>query len=343
MKTVFVPLAAAAALLLAGCDLDAGGSGTPDEDGARLLVELGRRPVDGAAALCGVDPDPDLALVAASTSVLSVELGDPSDPRVLDQLVIGEPVGALVQANGLALAVCGEAGVAVVDANDPGRLVVRAWLPVEDVAVDAAWVGSVAVVADRERGLRVWDLATPEDPEPRAWYDLELTPGSQWVLRLAADGDVVWVLDCFAGLLAVDLSDPGAPFVAGTLPADCGDQLQSLGDLLVLEDQLPDEERLRVVDGSDPAAPQELYLRAAGLRRIDALAGNGRRLLAAGSDGSLDWLQSWRMASGGLPVLETRIGTQGPASALLWLPNASAGELFLAAEGPAGLGVYGLE
>lgn len=337
-------LFAALALLtaLAGCGVDPGGGVGGGGSGTEALVERSRSPLSGAVALCGLDHEPRMVLVGAQTSVLTLDLADPDNPRVRDQLVLGQMPGRLAQSNGLTLAACGAAGVAVIDADNPDLLRVRSWLPVEDVAVDVAWIGTTAIVADRERGLRVYDVASPALPELLAIHDLDLLPGAPWLQRIAVSGRMVFVLDCFAGLLAVDLTDPESPFVVGSLETDCGDQLLALDGRLVLEDQLEGEERLRVVEAFDPASMQEAYVRGADLRFIDALAGTDRSLLVGGSDGQIDWLQLWRIQAGGLPVFEGRVSTQGEIGDMLRLAPAGE-EWLLCAEGAAGVGIYAME
>ena len=196
-----------------------------DPDAPRLL---------GSVRTPGQVKDVD---VSGSTAVLAdhmsgVDLVDVSnlrEPVALGSVYLDGYGRDVATAGTLAYAVDDPSGFYVLDLADTASWEPMAALQSADgprmVEVADTPAGALAVLLGHG-ALQVYDLATPAAPVHRATY---ATPGD--ALRVALDGALAYVADGPQGLLVVDLTDPGAPRVAGR-----HDPLQPTRDVAVSGD-----------------------------------------------------------------------------------------------------------
>ena len=106
----------------------------------------------------------------------------------------------------------------------------------------------LAYVADRQTGLRIYDVTHPTQPELVGEFAAVGAAGS-----LATDGATVWITNDQNALHAVDVTDPTAPHLLRsiTLP-DAGRDLALHGDFLLVA---AGTATLRVVDVADRTRP----------------------------------------------------------------------------------------
>ena len=131
----------------------------------------------------------------------------------------GTPQGIAV-ANGYAYIALGEEGVATANVENLAspRLVQRIPLgsPARDVLVD----DTTLYVAGDESGLAIIDL------EEGTLRDVQLLPGP--ALDLAQRSRALYIAGGEAGLIAVDITRPNEPVLAGVLPAEPGQRVNSV-------------------------------------------------------------------------------------------------------------------
>lgn len=146
-------------------------------------------------------------------------------------------------------------GMTAVDLRDPAApRVARVFSPDEIQPLDIAADGTRLFIADRFRGLVVWDAARPDAPTSLSAVAL---PGVATGVRLARSGDrrLALVACGGAGLSVVDVSHPEAPRVIGgwNTDTDYARSVDSHGRLAFLADNA--DGGLRVIDLADPARP----------------------------------------------------------------------------------------
>ncbi len=85
-------------------------------------------------------------------------------------------------------------------------------------AVDVCAINDIAIVADSDRGITVFDVTAGQAPVAVAQVD---TPGT--ATAVACSGDLIAVADTSAGLLVIDATDPpAAGIVRQVFPIDLG-------------------------------------------------------------------------------------------------------------------------
>ncbi len=162
-----------------------------------------------------VDVSGDRAVLADHMSGVDlVDISDLRAPRALGSVYLDGYSRDVATAGPLAYAVDDPSGFYVLDLADT-----ESWEPT--VALQSADGPRMVEVTDTASGglavllghgaLQVYDLADPADPVHRATY---ATPGG--ALRVALDGPLAYVADGLEGLLAVDLTAPDAPRIAGS-------------------------------------------------------------------------------------------------------------------------------
>ena len=141
----------------------------------------------GLPTATGVAVSGDVAYVAAEEGGLwTFDVSNPRNPTLLS--VFDEPVTPELEEKG----------------------------KVEEVVMaDVAVAGNLVYIADHEF-LRIVDVTDPRSPKGLGSYRLP-TEVSGWGPSLAVAGSTVYVADGAAGLVAVDVSDPANPSLAGNL------------------------------------------------------------------------------------------------------------------------------
>ncbi len=131
----------------------------------------------------------------------------------------GTPQGIAV-ANGYAYIALGEEGVATANIENLAspRLVQR--IPLDSPARDVLVDGNTLYVAADEGGLAIIDL------EEGMLRDVQPLPGP--ALDLAQRSRALYIAGGEAGLIAVDITRPGEPVLAGVLPAEPGQRVNSV-------------------------------------------------------------------------------------------------------------------
>ncbi|MCP3999225.1 MAG: hypothetical protein GY722_29790, partial [bacterium] len=127
-------------------------------------------------------------------------------------------------------------------------LIGSAWAQNRAVSVEVA--GDHAYVADRNGGLRVFNISNPSNPYPVGSRD---TPGSARELAIA--GNLAFVADRESGLQIIDITDPTAwslPLVGSYDTPDWAVDVAVAGDHAYLVDRTSG---LLVIDITDPANP----------------------------------------------------------------------------------------
>lgn len=146
-------------------------------------------------------------------------------------------------------------GMTAVDLRDVSApRVAREFAPGEIQPLEIAADGTRLYIADRFRGLVVWDAARPDDPTSLSATPL---PGIATGVRLARAGDrrLALVACGGAGLSVVDVTHPERPDVVGRWNSDT-DYARSVdthGSMAFLADNA--DGGLRVIDLSDLARP----------------------------------------------------------------------------------------
>jgi hypothetical protein len=274
------------------------GVGT-DED-ARGLTTIGHSDLGGFGDGMQVQREGDAVYVGhfgpsgAGTSIL--DASDPSDLRLVTQLPspAGSHTHKVQVAEGLLLVNHEQfrggkpfsAGMAVYDLEDPFRPRQIGWFDSTGKGVHRiVWMGGrYAYVSATPDGFddRIWMIVDMSDPTRPAEVGRWWWPG-QWVekgeeptwpegKRYAAhhallDGDLAYVGYGDAGLVVLDVSDPGRPKHLADLQWSPGGDTHTClplpgRDLLVVTDETVtdrcagEEHLVRVVDVSEPAAPR---------------------------------------------------------------------------------------
>ena len=145
----------------------------------------------------------------------------------------------------------GEAGLAVLDFQDPAGLTVTSMLDTPGLAVDVSVSGTLALIADETAGLQVADVSNPA--QPRLVGNL---PYSN-MAAVALDGTHAYGIAAGQGLIAADVSDPAHPMQTALVPwggtaANGGVTLHAAGGLLYATDLYTG---LWIYDVTDPAHP----------------------------------------------------------------------------------------
>lgn len=145
-------------------------------------------------------------------------------------------------------------------------------------------VGNRAYVADGDAGLQIIDISSPNNPVLLGSAD---TPGE--ARRVAVSGGRAYVADGSGGLQIIDVTAPDAPSILGSvsMPGVVSGVGVS-GDLAVTIEGPYSPLVLRVVNVSDPAAPQvvgELQLEASG--KTNVVVSDRLAYIAAGVNGLL--------------------------------------------------------
>ena len=202
---------------------------------------------------------------------------------------------------------------------DPSRPVLAGYVSFEkavtDVALDAdlAYAGLagpfVDIAVPRPVELAVLDVHDLD--HPRVLATVRIGVSADRTTTIVPRGRHVFVGTELVGLTVVDVSDPAAPSVVATIPADSADDL-------TIDDQtayLADRDRVLVVDLRDPAHPTIVdELRVADGGRIQAIAARAPylfvatdriRIFAPAADGTWSEIGTYQTLPGYVGDLET--------------------------------------
>jgi len=158
-------------------------------------------------------PDPaavieNAALYAGSDTGLDVyDLVDPAEPVLIDHILDGHDVSAMLVHNDLVY-VFGGLSVIVLDAGDPLAPIHINEFTVAAPVVDGAVGGGVLSLAC-EDGLHTFDLTDPTYPRP-----LGTLPGYLGT-SIVASGSIVYLYAVGHGIVVLDVSDPTVPLDTG--------------------------------------------------------------------------------------------------------------------------------
>jgi hypothetical protein len=220
-----------------------------------------------------------LRVIDISTPSTPVEVGFVDTP--------GNAVGVAVSP-GYAYVADGYSGLRVIDISSPSTPVEAGSIDTPGYAYDVAISGSYVYVADGFAGLRVINVSTPSAPVEDGFVD---TPGRAEDVVL--DGGFAYVADHTAGLRVIDVSDPSDPHEEGFI--DWPGPVQDMGvaveegfvylaehDPRWFEGDYPS--RLRVIDVSIPAAPQEVGNAEAAFFVMASVALSGGQVFVTGGN-----------------------------------------------------------
>lgn len=253
----------------------------------------------------------DLLIAGTRNEARILDVSQPGAASVAGRYAFGQPVLDIAVGKGdgpIVYVANSHDGLRRLDLSDPAAPVVSGTLPTRGQAVGVAVASGYAFVGDNSLGFDSVELAGGMQ---RVGEYL----GDGFPRDIAAMGTLVFVADQPAGLLAVDVSDPASPSVAGRL---------SLGREPVTGVVAPDARSwdaepsfvamasgtagLQVVDVSDPTAPTT----AASIAPAGRFAGVAiwaDRLFVAGDC----VLRVFDLAEPGLPVLVAEADLGGEA------------------------------
>lgn len=247
-------------------------------------------------------------IVASGTRVLVVDVVRPEAPAGTYEFA--QPVLGLAAAGREAYVANSHDGLRRLDLRNPSAPALTGTSATRGQAAGVAAAGALVFVSDNSLGFDVVEGAAGDRAPAGRFERVGEYLGDGFPRGIAAGGGLVFLADQPAGLIVVDVSDPGAPAVAGRL---------SLGRDPVLAVAAPDERStggappavvavvsgrggLQAVDVSDPAAPRvaaavptagrpagaamwgrTLYAASAGVLEVFDLTDPGRPALAARS------------------------------------------------------------
>jgi hypothetical protein len=223
-------------------------------------------PADGLDVLLD-DPGTERAYVVTGTGVGVVSLADPSAPALLDTLDLWQLPSSWVsmaRSGDQLWVAAGANGLCLVRTNP---LTVTSWIQTPGEPHDVQISGALAVIADWDEGLQIYDAQSASHPR-LGGMDL---PGFAAAVEVV--GDLAYVADLI-GLTIIDISVPSAPQRLGSI-ALSGEsrELAVNGEIAYVAGT----SGLHTVDVSDPQHPQ----------RIDTLPAYGNRILVDGVHGML--------------------------------------------------------
>ncbi len=194
----------------------------------------------------------DLYLAMSTGWLRSLDVSDPSDIRIVSQLVLDALLTDLAVAGNRLYVAGGGAGLFVVDATHPADLRLLGRSTAVHFAEAVAVRDDIVFVSDKYMGVAAVDMSDPTAPAL-----LGTCPVSQNVYGLGVFGPYVFVAAGDGGLLVVDAADPAAMTVVATMgtpgPA-LGVEID--GDMLYLGCAYWG---LIIVDIGDPRNPQYLH------------------------------------------------------------------------------------
>lgn len=282
-------------------------------DGADLAAPALHASLDGFGTYADVllqDRGPQrFAFVAGSAGVKSVDLGDPANPVVLDDLDPGGSPRVITRSGNTLYVLASGGGLHTIDASDPSDLLLLDTdaIPVDyllDIHVD----GDKLAAATRSDGFWLFDLSDPADPV----FAAQEIPGNR-VKGVRIVGDTLFCAIDGDGLRVYDIANPAAPAMLGEDPDSWlyFEGLDIHGDRAYLDYWDGNNAGVQIFDLVNPAAPAWLgrspgydycrYVDSDGDKVYTATGHQGvivHQVLPAGDGARLELL-------GRLPVLNT--------------------------------------
>jgi hypothetical protein len=170
---------------------------------------------------------------------------------------------ALDALNGYLYVSCGDAGLAVIDIQDPTNLQLVGSLTA-NVTNGITVRDNIVYLVDEFEGVRVMDVSNPVQPlqvglAPTAMgTENELTVATRVTRNIAVSGDFLFVTDTWHSLFIYNVSDPANPIQVSHYQAAATDRLVDVKLSGTIACMVGDSSGLRVIDVSDPAKLQEL-------------------------------------------------------------------------------------
>jgi hypothetical protein len=191
-----------------------------------------------------------LACVTGNDGVSVFDVSDPSQPRRVTTLELGDGAFDLQFVGSTAYVAGDEEGLFIVDFSDPGSPIILGVLNDGGTAFDVNVEGDVVYLADITKGLEVVDVSDPGEPVKLSEYMLSDARA------VRARGEVVYLGNPSQGVVMLDASDPGNPtrigVVAGSAPVI---DINLSGDYMLLSCH---GSGLKVYDISDPRNPSHV-------------------------------------------------------------------------------------
>ncbi len=196
----------------------------------------------------------DHAYLGVDKRVWVLDVADPQQPRVV---VASDPFPGFVlelAAAGDLLAVRDERGVHILDISDPASPAELSFVETPGYGQGMALDGARLVVSrttedNPTRGeLRIFDLSNARQPQEVGVYVAETPLGD----TMAIQGDVVYVANGDSQLSLLDISNPAAITLLGSVDLPWVQQIVAEGDYVYAAD----EGGLHIVDVGDLAAPR---------------------------------------------------------------------------------------
>jgi hypothetical protein len=214
-----------------------------------------------------------LAYCAFQNGLRILDLAQTTRPVLLSELHLGGGYAVALSGDTVLIAAA-DKGLAVIDAADPKKPVLKSMFDTAGEARDVAVDGTLAYIADGEAGLLAVDFGNAAAPKAVGTWD---SPGEALGLKLR--GKTVFLADGSAGLQTVDVSSPPQPRSLGALDTDGTTENVALGgDFAYLADG---PGGIKAVDIRDSAKPKLAgYLPASGYARSIAAEG---KVLCVGS------------------------------------------------------------
>ena len=189
-----------------------------------------------------------LAVLAQTGGIVTLDLKDPAHPRELGRLGLHATVVRVAFAGNEAWLAAGAWGVARVDLEDPAapRLLQR--LDVTGKVADVLPMGSRLLVAESRDGLSVWDVSLPDRPKRTA-----SVPTRGEVVAVALDGSRLATAEELAGVRLFDLEHPDTPRELATV------EIEGARDVAFVEGRLvvaAGKRGLVVLSLDEPRAPR---------------------------------------------------------------------------------------
>jgi len=264
-----------------------------------------------------------------------IDVGDPESPAAVGWLPLDYIAGDIVVSGDHAYVSNWADGLLIVDITDPtDPQVVGSYDWLVTAAYMVAVQGDTAYFSDRLGGagddLYILDVSDPTDPVLVDRHYIQMQ--GDWIRGLEIAGDLLYLIKGYEGLEVMDVGDPMAPVVvgsldAGTIPLD----IELAGDLLCLAGTYSEfccEPQLRIADISNPHTPGLVGTWTTGGDIVDAALATPYILTANGSSG-MDIVDVSDPAN---PLTAGVLGTPGTPAGI-----AVAGDLAYMADGENGL------
>ncbi|MBZ0264749.1 hypothetical protein K8I28_08780, partial [bacterium] len=207
--------------------------------------------VDTPGTTYGVATNGDLLAVADRHSgVMIYTLEDPESPTPVAQYNSpGLAYSSVFDGNYILTADFGN-GIFSLNANNPQNPTIAGTIDTPGLAYDVAFSGHYAYVADFAEGMRIVDM------EPFPWDEVGAFTQVEEVIKVEAQGRIAYILDEFAGLILLDVSEPTDPIEISRV--EYANSVSGLDVHLDYAYVIDTNGRLSVIDIVDPLNPIEV-------------------------------------------------------------------------------------